>query len=96
MPNAVNDTGPSVFFSACSGSSESEISLSMDFVAKICRARAQVPHEWNIGIAFDCSAKITAPRAATRSNFSNTKTTYKASHKDKRRAAYFAARRHHI
>ena len=37
MPSAVNETGPSVFFSACSGRSESLISLSMDLVAKICR-----------------------------------------------------------
>ena len=37
MPNAVSDTGPSVFFSAVSGSSLSVISLSMDLVAKICR-----------------------------------------------------------
>ena len=36
MPSAVSETGPSVFFSECSGSSESEISLSMDLVAKIC------------------------------------------------------------
>ncbi len=37
MPNAVSDTGPSVFFSAVSGNSLSVISLSMDLVAKICR-----------------------------------------------------------
>src|SRR6266700_2122965 len=30
MPRAVNDQGPSDFFSACSGSSESLISLSID------------------------------------------------------------------
>jgi hypothetical protein len=30
MPRAVNETGPSVFFSFRDGSSESEISLSMD------------------------------------------------------------------
>ena len=30
MPSAVSDHGPSVFLSACSGSSESRISLSMD------------------------------------------------------------------
>ncbi len=40
MPSAVSETGPSVFFSACSGSSDSLISLSMDFVAKIWRARS--------------------------------------------------------
>lgn len=33
MPSAVSDQGPSVFLSACSGSSESEISLSMDLQA---------------------------------------------------------------
>jgi hypothetical protein len=36
MPSAVSETGPSVLWSAFSGSSESEISLSMDLVAKIC------------------------------------------------------------
>jgi len=30
MPRAVSDHGPRVFFSRCSGSSDSEISLSMD------------------------------------------------------------------
>ncbi len=30
IPSAVSDHGPSVFFSRCSGSSDSEISLSMD------------------------------------------------------------------
>jgi len=35
MPSAVSDQGPSVFFSRCSGSSDSEISLSMDLQAKI-------------------------------------------------------------
>jgi hypothetical protein len=47
-PSAVSETGPSVFLSACSGRSESVMSLSMDFVAKICRGwlgedRALVP-----------------------------------------------------
>ena len=37
IPSAVSDTGPRCFFSACSGRSESEISLSIDFVRKICR-----------------------------------------------------------
>jgi len=37
MPSAVSETGPSVFFSAFSGSSESEISLSIDLVRKIWR-----------------------------------------------------------
>ena len=41
MPRAVRETGPSDFLRACSGRSESEMSLSMDLVAKICRARAQ-------------------------------------------------------
>jgi hypothetical protein len=35
MPSAVSETGPSVFFSACSGRSDSEISLSMDLRANI-------------------------------------------------------------
>jgi hypothetical protein len=34
MPSAVSDHGPSDFFSACSGSSESLMSLSIDFRAK--------------------------------------------------------------
>jgi hypothetical protein len=33
MPSAVNDHGPSVFLSACSGSSESRMSLSIDLRA---------------------------------------------------------------
>jgi hypothetical protein len=40
MPRAVSETGPRVFLRACSGRSESEMSLSMDLVAKIWRARA--------------------------------------------------------
>lgn len=39
MPSAVSETGPSDFFSAVSGRSDSSMSLSMDFVAKICRGR---------------------------------------------------------
>ena len=35
MPSAVSETGPSVLRRACSGRSESEMSLSMDLVAKI-------------------------------------------------------------
>jgi hypothetical protein len=34
MPSAVSDQGPSVFFSACSGSVESLMSLSIDLRAK--------------------------------------------------------------
>ena len=34
MPSAVNDTGPKVFFSRRSGSSESEINLSIDLQVK--------------------------------------------------------------
>ncbi len=37
MPRAVSETGPRVFLRECSGRSDSEMSLSMDFVAKICR-----------------------------------------------------------
>jgi hypothetical protein len=33
MPRAVSDHGPRVFFSACSGSSDSLISLSIDLQA---------------------------------------------------------------
>ncbi len=42
MPRAVSDHGPSVFLSRCSGSSDSEISLSMDLQAKICFASAML------------------------------------------------------
>jgi len=34
-PRAVREMGPRVFLRACSGRSDSEISLSMDLVAKI-------------------------------------------------------------
>jgi len=43
IPRAVSDHGPSVFLSRCSGSSDSEISLSMDLQAKICVARTVLP-----------------------------------------------------
>ena len=43
MPSAVSDHGPRVFFSRCSGSSDSEISLSMDLQAKIWVARMMLP-----------------------------------------------------
>jgi hypothetical protein len=41
-PIAVSETGPRDFLRAFSGSSESEINLSMDLVAKIWRGRARV------------------------------------------------------
>ena len=48
MPSAVSETGPSDFLRQCSGTSESEMSLSIDlvakswdFVSKIWRARAR-------------------------------------------------------
>jgi hypothetical protein len=41
MPSAVSETGPRCFLRACSGRSESEISLSIDFVRKICLVRAR-------------------------------------------------------
>ena len=40
MPSAVSDQGPRVFFSACSGSSESRISLSIDLRASSWLGRA--------------------------------------------------------
>jgi hypothetical protein len=40
MPSAVSETGPRCFLRAHSGRSESEISLSIDFVRKICLASA--------------------------------------------------------
>ena len=42
MPSAVSETGPSVLCREFSGSAESEISLSMDLVAKICLAKLRV------------------------------------------------------
>jgi hypothetical protein len=42
-PSAVSETGPRVFLRACSGRSDSEISLSMDLVRKICRASVLAP-----------------------------------------------------
>jgi hypothetical protein len=49
IPSAVRETGPSVFFNACSGLSDSEISLSIDLVAKICLASALAPAYESIG-----------------------------------------------
>src|SRR5580698_1209703 len=49
IPSAVSDTGPSVFFNACSGRSDSEISLSIDLVRKICLASALAPACEKIG-----------------------------------------------
>jgi hypothetical protein len=46
MPSAVSETGPSVFFRLRSGSSDSEISLSIDLVAKICRASGVLLRMW--------------------------------------------------
>jgi hypothetical protein len=48
IPSAVRDHGPSVFFSRCSGSCESEISLSMDLHAKSWLASLTLPEvlEW--------------------------------------------------
>jgi hypothetical protein len=43
MPSAVSDHGPSVFLSRRSGSCESEISLSMDFLANSWLARSVAP-----------------------------------------------------
>ena len=52
MPRAVSETGPSVFLSALSGRSDSWISLSMDFVAKIWRARCSF-----LGVG-DCERRV--------------------------------------
>ena len=43
IPSPVRDHGPSVFFSRCSGASESEISLSIDLHARSWFARATLP-----------------------------------------------------
>jgi hypothetical protein len=45
IPSPVSDHGPSVFFSRCSGSSDSEISLSMDLHAKSWFGRSMLPVE---------------------------------------------------
>ena len=42
MPSAVSDHGPRVFFSACAGSAESLMSLSMDLRAKNWLGRADL------------------------------------------------------
>src|SRR5271166_148683 len=47
MPRAVSDHGPSVFLSRCSGSSDSEISLSMDLHVKSWCARLRLRGCWN-------------------------------------------------
>ena len=43
MPRAVMEMGPRDFLRAVSGISDSWMSLSMDLVAKICRARVLIP-----------------------------------------------------
>jgi hypothetical protein len=43
MPRAVRETGPRVFFNRRSGSSESEISLSMDLQQKSWLSRETLP-----------------------------------------------------
>jgi len=62
MPRAVRETGPRVFLRACSGRSDSAISLSIDLVRKICRGRAVAPEEWvRVRIAgTDCQEYYTA------------------------------------
>jgi hypothetical protein len=47
IPRAVSETGPKLFLSAFSGRSDSEMSLSIDFVAKICRASLRAPGTGN-------------------------------------------------
>jgi hypothetical protein len=49
IPRAVSETGPSVFRREFSGRSDSEMSLSMDFVAKICRDSLLAPEGQGIG-----------------------------------------------
>jgi hypothetical protein len=68
MPSAVKETGPSVFFNACSGLSDSEISLSIDLVRKICLASALAPAYRRIGAGRfyctcdeDCLMRATSP-----------------------------------
>jgi hypothetical protein len=63
IPSAVSETGPSVFFNACSGLSDSEISLSIDFVAKICLASALAPANRRIGAGrFNCNCVTESER----------------------------------
>ena len=65
MPSAVNETGPSVFFNACSGLSDSEISLSIDLVRKICLASALAPAYRGIGAGrFNESERCSLKNAA--------------------------------
>src|SRR5580658_5555689 len=49
MPSAVSDHGPSVFFSACSGSSESLMSLSIDLRASSWLGRTVLLIRWIAG-----------------------------------------------
>jgi hypothetical protein len=59
MPRAVRETGPSVFFRACSGLSDSEISLSIDLVLKICLASALAPAYRRIAaVRFCCTCNF--------------------------------------
>ena len=62
MPSPVSDQGPRVFFSRCSGSSDSEISLSMDLHAKSWFARVTLRG----GIGFLDSNRNSGTRASQR------------------------------
>lgn len=58
MPSAVSDHGPSVFLSACSGSSESRMSLSIDLRASswlgsaVLLAKTVVSDQWSVVSGF--------------------------------------------
>src|SRR5260370_25031832 len=61
--SAVKEAGPSVFFNACSGISDSEISLSIDLVRKICLASALAPAYRRIGAGrFNCKCDSDSER----------------------------------
>src|SRR5438132_6207613 len=66
IPRAVKETGPSVFFSLRSGSSESEISLSMDLQQKSWLSEVRTLAAG--GSVVGCAKRLTSPETANPSN----------------------------
>ena len=63
MPSAVSVHGPSVFFSRCSGFSESEISLSIDLQQNSWLLGGA--HERSVGWRLDWSVVVTMSRSSS-------------------------------
>ena len=57
IPSAVSDHGPSDLLSRCSGSSESEISLSIDLQQKTCLSEVRMTAAGSVG----CDKRLGAP-----------------------------------